>query len=210
MTILLAVGTVVLGGASAWARIRGATAAAGILKMVAASGYLAVAWMSGAPTTPYGSLVFTALVLSWVGDLLLIPGGRGPLFLGGLVSFLTAHVAYGVAFMVRGISAPWALAVAVLLAAALWMILSRLLRHDTSRRMRGPVVAYGVVIGAMVAGAVGTAGHSPSLLIPLGAVLFLASDLFVARQRFVEAEALNTAVGLPLYFLAQVLLALSV
>jgi uncharacterized membrane protein YhhN len=43
----------------------------------------------------------------------------------------------------------------------------------------------------------------------VGAVLFAASDLFVARERFVKSTAINTSVGLPLYYAAQLLIASS-
>jgi uncharacterized membrane protein YhhN len=47
-------------------------------------------------------------------------------------------------------------------------------------------------------------------LIFLGAVLFYASDIFVARNRFIESEFLNRLVGLPFYYIGQFLLAFSV
>ena len=43
-----------------------------------------------------------------------------------------------------------------------------------------------------------------------GAVLFFLSDLGVARDRFVSPGVWNRAVGLPLYYGAQLLLAASV
>ena len=69
--------------------------------------------------------------------------------------------------------------------------------------MRGPVLAYIAVIGAMVALAAGTG--EPRLL--AGAALFYLSDLCVARDRFVRPGLPNRLVGLPLYYGAQALLA---
>jgi hypothetical protein len=43
-----------------------------------------------------------------------------------------------------------------------------------------------------------------------GSVLFYLSDLFVARQKFVVSEFVNILLGLPLYFLAQILIASSI
>jgi hypothetical protein len=43
-----------------------------------------------------------------------------------------------------------------------------------------------------------------------GAVLFALSDVFVARDRFVHSGFANRQWGLPLYFLAQLILAASV
>ena len=180
------------------------------LKMAAATGYLLLAWQAGATDTPYGRVLLAGLCLCWLGDLLLIPRGDGPAFLGGLASFLMGHVAYAAAFLVAGVAWGWTLGAglpAVLVAAA---ILQWLWRAELSRRMRGPVVAYVLAITAMVSLAWGAAGAGAPWLIPVGAVAFMASDVFVARERFVRPSRWNTRLGLPLYFLAQALLALSV
>ena len=44
----------------------------------------------------------------------------------------------------------------------------------------------------------------------IGAVFFYVSDIFVAHQRFVMAHFYNRLFGLPLYYMAQFLLAFSV
>jgi uncharacterized membrane protein YhhN len=44
----------------------------------------------------------------------------------------------------------------------------------------------------------------------IGAIMFLISDIFVARQKFVCDTPSNTVIGLPLYFVAQLLLANSI
>ena len=74
--------------------------------------------------------------------------------------------------------------------------------------MRGPVIAYLLAIGLMVSIAGGAATFSPSLLV--AALLFAVSDVLVARQRFVSPGIANRLVGLPLYYAAQVLFAMSV
>jgi uncharacterized membrane protein YhhN len=76
--------------------------------------------------------------------------------------------------------------------------------------MAVPVVTYVVVISVMVVLAFGTFGDGASWLIPAGATLFFVSDLFVARNQFVAPGSVNRVWGLPLYYLAQILLALSV
>ena len=48
------------------------------------------------------------------------------------------------------------------------------------------------------------------LLVFSGATSFYLSDICVARQQFVKDTYLNRAVGLPLYYLGQFLLAFSV
>ena len=73
--------------------------------------------------------------------------------------------------------------------------------------MRVPVRVYMVVIAAMVAAAVGTSAASGDLRIAAGAIAFAVSDLSVARDRFVRPSFTNVAWGLPLYYVAQVVLA---
>ena len=75
--------------------------------------------------------------------------------------------------------------------------------------MAAPVVAYVVVISVMVTLAFGSFGDGATLLIPVGATLFFVSDLFVARDKFVAPGTVNRVWGLPLYYGAQILLALS-
>ena len=73
-----------------------------------------------------------------------------------------------------------------------------------------PVLAYTVVISAMLALAIGTFGQHGSWWLVMGAVLFYVSDIFVARERFVTPSPWNGLVGLPVYFTAQLLLACSI
>jgi uncharacterized membrane protein YhhN len=91
-----------------------------------------------------------------------------------------------------------------------YLILRWLGRAEISPRMRRPVVAYVIAIGLMVALGLGTAALEASIPIMAGVLLFALSDVFVARDRFVKAEAINARLGLPIYFAAQLLLASSV
>ena len=74
--------------------------------------------------------------------------------------------------------------------------------------MRIPVIGYVAVITAMVLG--GVAVRNASLLATAGAIAFYASDLAVARDKFVVKDVWNRAIGLPLYYGAQLLIAWSV
>jgi len=62
----------------------------------------------------------------------------------------------------------------------------------------------------MMAMAVATYAAHGSLVLMLGGLLFVLSDLAVARDRFVAPGFINRAWGLPTYFAAQLLLAASV
>ncbi|MDR9452217.1 MAG: lysoplasmalogenase family protein, partial [Acidimicrobiia bacterium] len=76
--------------------------------------------------------------------------------------------------------------------------------------MVGPVVAYVVIISAMVATAVGATSAGAPGLVVVGAIAFFISDLAVARDRFVAPGFGNRVWGLPLYYLGQILLAGSI
>jgi uncharacterized membrane protein YhhN len=181
---------------------------AGAMKMVASSAFIAAALAAGALHSRFGpgELLLLGLALSWVGDLLLL-WHRKAVFLAGLVAFLLAHLAYCAAFTEIGTDKNTVLAALPLLLLVLLLVVFWLRPHLTS--LRAPVYAYMAVITLMVtlaAGAWGALGRTSMLL---GAVLFYASDLFVARERFVMKSPVNRLVGLPLYYVAQFLFALS-
>jgi uncharacterized membrane protein YhhN len=180
-----------------------------VAKPVAAAGFLGAAWANGALATPYGTWIGIGLALSWVGDVLLIPKERPRAFLAGLGAFLLGHVAYTIAFAVRGLDVP-TVAVAMVAVFALGAGALRVLLPYVQPAMRRPVLAYVVVISAMLVAAAGTVGHAGMPAIFAGAFAFYLSDLAVARQRFVVRSFTNKAWGLPLYFAAQLLLAWTV
>jgi len=175
-----------------------------LFKMAASTGFVAIALSVGGLSNTYGRIVLVALVFSWAGDLLLTFTSR-PAFLGGLVSFLLGHVAYSAAFGVLGVDAAVAAAAAITMTIVGRFIWRWLGPHVGD--MTGPVVAYVVVITVMVVMALGAFGAGATILIPIGAVLFYASDIAVARNQFVAPGIANRVWGLPLYYLAQVLLA---
>ncbi len=176
-------------------------------KPLASVGFLGLAVAAGATATVYGRAVLVALALSWLGDVLLLSAKSRP-FLLGLVAFLLAHLAYAVAFVAYGQDLAWSLAALLALAAPGFFVLRRLGPH-LPVAMRLPVKAYVAVITVMVALAASTfaAGGEASLLI--GAAAFYLSDLAVARDRFVTPGLVNRALGLPLYYFAQLCLAWS-
>lgn len=179
-----------------------------LFKPLASCGFLGLAIAAGALESAYGRVLLAALLLSWVGDVLLIsrePGG----FLAGLASFLLAHLAYAGAFAARGTSWGWAAAALALLAMP-YLLVNRWLSPHVKPSLSGLVRIYGMAISVMLALACGTlaAGHSPAIF--AGALAFYLSDLAVARDRFVRESFVNRLWGLPLYYASQLLLAWSV
>lgn len=183
-----------------------------IAKPIAAAGFVGAALANGALDSAYGQWILAGLVLSFVGDVLLIPREAKSTFFAGLVSFLLGHVAYTGAFAVRGLD-PVATAVgAVPVSVASLFALRHLWPHIQARspKFQRPVLAYLIVISTMLVCAAGTFGRAADPLILGGAIAFYVSDLAVARQRFVAKSFSNKLWGLPLYFGAQLLLAASV
>ncbi len=180
-----------------------------IFKPLAAGSFVAAGLASGALDSSYGLAVLTALLLSFVGDVLLIPDGRGPGFLTGIGSFLAAHVAYAAAFSSVGRLGMPGLVAGLLLVPVAWKVWTWLRPH-VDGVFRRAIPVYIAVIASMLALAISAslATGRPSLAV--GAALFAVSDLFVARDRFVAPGPVNGVFGLPLYFAAQLILAVSV
>ena len=81
--------------------------------------------------------------------------------------------------------------------------------------LRVPVLGYALAITAMLVGATAvfdsTGADAFRWCVMSGATLFYLSDISVARDRFVPGSGfVNRAIGLPLYYVAQFLLAYSI
>ena len=199
---LLAVGVLVAADVRQLPRLRGAA------KVAASCGFVAVGLAAGAlEVGPYGLSLLGALVFSWLGDAALI-GDSKRMFLLGLLLFLLGHVGFAITFALRGIDPTW-LAIAALAMAAQAVLVLRWVMPSVEPSMKGPVGAYVAVICTMTALAWGSVGAHGHPVLGVAAVLFYLSDILVARERFVAPGPVNPVVGLPLYYVAQILLALA-
>ena len=180
-----------------------------LLKMAASTAVIALLTWKAQEPSPYMWMLLGALMLSWVGDLALTFEGRTA-FTVGLASFAAAHIAYTVAFMVRGTVTPLMLVIAGAAMAAVGVTILTWLTPHRPEELRRPLEAYIIIISVMVTMAFATQSDNLDPRIPLGAVVFAASDVLVARQQFVFPTRWNRIVGLPLYFGAQILLASTV
>jgi len=179
-----------------------------LFKALASAGFVTCALVAGATSTAYGRWVLAGLVLCLLGDLFLLSRERRP-FKAGLFSFLLGHLGYAVAFVVRGVDGLWVAAAAVLLGAIALPVGRWLLPH-VSAAMKPPVLAYIAVISLMVALGAGAFGASREPILLAAPAAFYLSDLAVARDRFVQRGFVNRLWGLPLYYTAQLLFAVSV
>jgi len=173
--------------------------------------FIAAAALQPWPVPAYAAWILTGLVMSLAGDVLLALPGQRP-FLIGLICFLSAHAAYVVAFFAAAPPSMNTLAVLLPIGAASLGVYRWLRPHLGS--MKGPVIAYVLVISLMLAAAAtfGLAGRHTgpgSVMAFSGALAFYISDLFVARDRFVNTGIRNRYAGLPLYYAGQFLLAYS-
>jgi uncharacterized membrane protein YhhN len=189
---------------------RGAFAHRAVFKTLTTLLFVLTAWAAG-PVGSYGGYLFAGLLLSALGDLLLIPRAK-PSFAAGLCAFLLAHLLYVLAFTtlapLEGANWPLLVGLAALTSAFLYLFWERF------GGLRLAVAVYAAVMTLMLASAwsvllnaevAATAGA----LIAAGATLFYLSDLFVALERFAARRFINKLLGLPLYYAAQFMLAFS-
>ena len=179
-----------------------------LLKIVASTAFLALALQLDATASAYGQLILLALGLSWVGDVFLL-SQKSRLFLLGLGSFLLAHLVFAVAFACRPVDGT-ALVVGLAVMSCLGIAVLIWLWGHLKAAYRIAVTAYVTAIVAMCALAIAASAASATWLLAAGAVMFAISDIAVARNRFVAPGADNKLWGLPLYYVAQIILALSV
>ncbi len=183
-------------------------AAAALAKSSASLCFIAVALVLDASASRYGQWVLAALVLSAIGDVCLL-SERPRAFLAGLGFFLLAHLVFAIAFA-AGLHSGAVLAWSAVAMGTVGLASLRWLSPHLGASFRAPVLAYIVAIMAMCTLALGFGARTGAWLAALGALLFAASDLAVARQRFVRRAFLNKAWGLPAYYVAQLMLAWSV
>jgi uncharacterized membrane protein YhhN len=180
--------------------------------------FLSALFIATALTGPYAdreyfNLILAGLILCMAGDVFLIFFFAKKPFLAGLVSFLAGHILYTIAFFT--LAGPgkgnWIIIAPFL---AISGVIFVWLRPHLGK-MLIPVLAYVAIITAMVIGAATLAGAEairfPGRALALsGALLFYVSDIFIARQRFVTPNFFNRAVGLPLYYAGQFMIAFSI
>jgi len=164
------------------------------------------------PLPAYFYILLVGLIFCLGGDVFLaLPQEK--MFLSGLVSFLLGHVCYVLCFFYVADLNPWTWGGGAIGLTVSGLVFFWLRPHLGA--MLVPVMAYIIVISAMVIGAFTVLGdsslHAPGrFMVLFGAVSFYTSDLFVARDRFLKTEFVNRLIGLPLYYGGQFLLAFSI
>jgi uncharacterized membrane protein YhhN len=127
-------------------------------------------------------LVFVALLLSLLGDIfLMLPNDR---FVPGLISFFLAHIAYSIAFLsgVDSIAPDISWSLPIIFGVGLLIIVWSQLQD-----LKYPVVCYAIVIMGMLLSTIERYQTMPSqgsLLLLVGAAIFVLSDSLIALERF--------------------------
>ena len=157
------------------------------------------------------------ILFSLAGDVFLLWLDR--FFIFGLAAFLLGHI-----FYVTGFNMPpsplslWSALLAVMIGLGGVRVMRRILEAIAAKgqgRLRGPVLAYGVVISLMLLSAMlkltdisWDAGAS--LLAAAGAFLFFLSDIVLAWNKFVTPIHHGRIINIGLYHLGQIALAAGV
>jgi len=171
------------------------------LTFIASTTYLLIGLLAGAGRTRYGMFTASALFCCWLGDMI----GPGH-FVWGLYAFFAAHILLMAAFWTTDVN--WKQCTYAAPVLALIGILNVLwIFPHVPEGERAAVVAYTLVISAMVVTAWGARRNNPWLL--PAAIVFFVSDIFVARWRY-GGGAINGYLCYPLYYVSCVLFAISI
>jgi uncharacterized membrane protein YhhN len=141
------------------------------------------------------------LGLSLAGDVFLMLHEKW--FVAGLGSFLLGHIAYVVGLQMAPTSLVWSLVGLIVVGIAVVAVGRRIVvgvRRGEHPELVGPVIAYLVVISAMVVSAFGTTAAWAIV----GASLFYASDATLAWNRFLEPRRFGPLAVIVTYHLGQV------
>jgi len=140
-----------------------------------------------------------ALLGSVCGDILLdLPDAK--VFIFGLVAFLVAHLFYTVLFFryaksPDGIGKVMMAGLVLFAGAMIWIF------RGIAPALYGPVVLYILVIVTMSIGALLVPAENRLLF--WGALLFIASDVVLALNKFLMAVPYGRVINISLYFIAQ-------
>ncbi len=176
-------------------------------KLSASCGFIATAWQAGALDSGFGRTMFVAIVACAIGDACLLSRAQR-WFLAGLVAFALGHLGYALAFASRELAVTQAVILGAALLAPAWLVW-RWLGPHVAVDMRRPVLAYVAIITAMVTCAWSCDAGASTWGLRIGATAFYLSDLAVARDVFVRRAFVNRLWGLPMYYAAQLMLAVA-
>ncbi len=174
------------------------------LLAIGSTAFVLVGFVGGGLGTTFGRCVLAGHVLCWLGDVF------GPHhFLLGVYFFFGAHFGFMAAFVVHGLERR-RLGRAVLAVLLVSVVLLAWLVPTIPAHERASIYAYMAVLSLMLVLAGGTRPDRRGILLQVAAVLFFASDVCLARSKYVEYEFVNTLIGYPMYYASCTMFAWSV
>ncbi len=192
------------------AELREDSRAQRFFKPLAALGFILLAIYFGALESGYGQIILAGLIACAFGDVFLLSRKSEKLFMAGMAAFALGHFAYLGAFISyegpKPSAVDWVIDGGIILGGLSFL---RWLMPKLPKNMIWSVGVYTMIILLMVLNAIDLPLTRPLIFAMMGAVMFAASDMFVARDRFVKPDPKNALAITPLYFGAQALFALS-
>ncbi|MCH5197708.1 MAG: hypothetical protein J1E34_02270 [Oscillospiraceae bacterium] len=209
-------------------QMNGASVKSLALKMAGATGYLITGLLAmkiGENFSKFSWLLFTALVLCWIGDLFLHLWQSKIFPVIGFLGFLSGHFVFIAAFLtkIKEISPERSFfsvpeVIAVLLFCVFFLVFSAKIGTNIKGIIAVPLLIYAAVITTMLckASVMGihallgaSSGIFAAIIAILGALLFVASDFSIAILMFNEKYKKNYPLkmfNMTTYFLAVLLL----
>ena len=138
------------------------------------------------------TLIYTALICSWIGDILLLQNGD-VFFIAGTTAFLTTHIFYSIFFFrvhpINNARSYEVTIIATLVVGALIFAVANFLHNDLPKFFRIPFYVYAIAIGimAILAANIYTNRGKQKLALQFfipGAALFILSDVALATFKF--------------------------
>lgn len=170
-------------------------------------------YMEVKPLGLFSRILLSGLFFSWVGDvLLMLESLSGSFFIGGLLSFLTAHLMY-ISYFAKTKSPNDSFLKSrpvMLLAIVAYVIELMYILWPYLGEMKLPVLIYGSVIGLMLAFAlwqIGKLDKKAAILFTAGAAFFVLSDSLLAINKFRSQFPYAGMAIMLTYCLAQYLIA---
>ena len=159
----------------------------------------------------FHSLIITALVFSWMGDVTLqLTQFQESFFMIGVGCFLIAQLIYMVAFFTTpGENSVFFRKIYLLVPVVLYGLGILWLLYDSLGDMRLPVTLYTVVIMTMLMAAMNRekkVNRQSFLLVLAGAIIFVVSDSILAINKFAQPFELGRIASMTSYITAQYLI----
>ncbi|MDD5973463.1 MAG: lysoplasmalogenase family protein [Spirochaetales bacterium] len=177
-------------------------------------------YLLSSKVTMFGDFIFKGLIFGMIGDILLnlrylVPKQKALSVFGlGVLSFTIGHAFYFSAIVDLGGSGIflWTLLLAIIISIAIMLLIKKHLPID-KKYVRVFCYIYIAIVVVMFSSALSlviTKGaSSKNLSFLVGAFLFLVSDIFTVYYSFSDASNTQKALNLYTYYLAQILIALT-